>query len=73
MVTQVLSWLSSGISFASDTILTFFDSTGLFPLFITMFLILISVKFVIIPLVGSSAGSDSVKRSTKRSGDSSNG
>lgn len=76
MYETIISWLTSALSAVFGWFTTFFGSIGngeFLGLFIAMFVVFMAVKFLIIPLTGSSmgvfsdffsGGSDSVKKNS---------
>lgn len=67
MFTSIISWLGQSIAFAYSIFIRF--ATGsFFGLFISMFTILLVVRMILKPLIGS-RGSDRVKRKSSSEGE----
>ena len=66
MVSQIITSLGTAVAACFEWLSTFFNSVGALSLFITVVIILLVYRFLLRPIMGVSAGSDSAKPSKSK-------
>lgn len=66
MVAQIIASLGTAVAACFEWLSTFFNSVGALSLFVTVVIILLVYRFLLRPIMGASAGSDSAKPSKSK-------
>lgn len=58
MASQVMNFINTGISAASQLFLRVFTGSGMIEVYFAIIFIILAIKFIISPVIGKSRGSD---------------